>query len=308
MRKFLVTFIVLVFAAWLVSLHPRVGLAVYDAVGAIEAKLYGFEKSFVRINDMEMAVYERNNVDANETVILLHGYTASKELWLRFANQLDERYHVIIPDLAGHGETGYFSGWSYRASAQADRIAQLMETLGVKQATIIGNSMGGMIAANFAIMYPLKTNKIVVFNPAGVTPPEPSETEQMFARGESPFEIDSANEFADFYELTMAQPPFVPDFVLRGMALRYSERKTNYAHIAQDFRFHDQLDNRLGLIRVPTLIIWGDQDRILSPSAALVWQRGIEQSELHIFKGIGHMPMVEVPQQAAQRVTEFLEN
>jgi len=308
MRKFLVTLIVLVFAAWLISLHPRVGLAVYDAVGAIEAKLYGFEKSFVRIDDMEMAVYERNNVNAQETVILLHGYTASKELWLRFANQLNERYHVIIPDLAGHGETGYFSGWSYRASAQAGRIAQLMETLDVKRATIIGNSMGGLIAANFAIMYPLKTNKIVVFNPAGVTPPEPSETEQMFARGESPFEIDSTAEFTDFYELTMAQPPFVPDFVLRGMALRYIERKSNYAHIAQDFRFHDQLDSRLGLIRVPTLIIWGDRDRILSPSAAPVWQRGIRQSELHIFKGIGHMPMVEVPQQAAQRVTEFLED
>lgn len=308
MKNLLVTLIVLVFAAWLVSLHPRVGLAVYDAVGVIEAKLYGFEKSFVRINEMEMAVYERNTLNTSEAVILLHGYTGSKELWLRFANQLDEHYHVIIPDLAGHGETGYFSGWSYRASAQADRVAQLMETLGLERATIIGNSMGGMIAANFAIMYPLKTNKIIVFNPAGVTAPEPSETERLFAQGDSPFEIDNADEFAEFYELTMAQPPFIPEFVLRGMALRYSERKTEYAHIATDFRFHDLLDNRLELIRAPTLVIWGDQDRILSPSAAPIWQRGIRQSELHIFKGIGHMPMVEVPQQAAQRVTEFLEN
>lgn len=308
MKKFLVTLLVLGFAAWLVSLHPRVGLAFYDAAGVLEAKLYGFEKSFVRIDDMEMAVYERNAQHADETLILLHGYTASKELWLRFANQLSERYHVIIPDLAGHGETGYFSGWSYRASAQAERIAQLMNTLNVEQATIIGNSMGGMIAANFAIMYPLKTNKIVLFNPAGVTPPEPTETEQMFSRGESLFEIDSADEFASFYERTMAQPPFVPQFVLRGMAERYRERKANYAHIAQDFRFHDQLDNRLGLIRVPTLIIWGDQDQILSPSAAPLWHQGIHQSELTIFNGIGHMPMVEVPQQAAQRVTEFLEH
>ena len=77
MKKFLVTLLVLGFAAWLASLHPRVGLAFYDAVGAAEAKLYGFEKSFVRIDDMEMAIYERNAHNADETLILLHVYTAS---------------------------------------------------------------------------------------------------------------------------------------------------------------------------------------------------------------------------------------
>ncbi|RWU09134.1 alpha/beta hydrolase [Pseudidiomarina gelatinasegens] len=306
MKKFIVTTLALVFAAWLATLHPRVGLAFYDAVGALEARIYGFQKSSVDIGDMQLSVYARNSEQARKTIILLHGYTASKEIWLRFANRLNPEYRVVIPDLAGHGETGFFSGWSYRASSQAKRVAQLMDKLGIERATIIGNSMGGMIAANFAIMYPQRATSIVLFNPAGITPPQPSVTEAMFAAGESPFEIDSQQQFFDFYQLTMAKPPVVPDFVLRGMALRYSERKADYAQIAQDFRFHDQLDGRLNQISTPTLIVWGNQDNILSPSAAPVWHQGIKDSQLHIFDGIGHMPMVEVPNESAQRVQAFL--
>lgn len=306
MKKWLFFIIAVVFAGWLASLNPRVGLAVYDIAAATEARVYGFQKSYVSIGDMRMAVYERSTPEANNTVILLHGYTASKELWLRFANQLGPRYHIIIPDLAGHGETGFYSEWSYRASHQAEYVAKLMTTLGIERATLVGNSMGGMIAANFALMFPQRTHAIVLFNPAGVTPPQPSETEAMFAAGQSPFEIDNPQQFFDFYELTMAQPPFAPQFVLRGMAQRYHERKSNYTRIAQDFRFHDQLDTRLNEIRVPTLIIWGDRDRILSPSAAPVWHRGIAESELHVFEDIGHMPMVEVPQESASVVENFL--
>lgn len=306
MRKFIFTLLALFCIAWLASLFPRVGLAVYDVSTTVEARVYGFDKVWVELDELPIATYQRGEPNGTNTLVLLHGYTASKELWLRFANQLSSNWHVVIPDLAGHGETGYFSGWSYTASAQAQRVKQLLERLGVAQATVIGNSMGGMIAANFAIMYPHQTRAMVVFNPAGVTAPAPSVTEAMFARGESPFEIDSTAEFLAFYDLTMEQPPFAPEFVLRGMAQRYMERKESYAHIAQEFRFHDQLDERLALIQAPTLIAWGDNDQILSPSAAAVWHHGIAQSELYIFEGIGHMPMVEVPTASAELVTEWL--
>lgn len=306
MKKFIFTLLALGCAFWLASMHPRFGLAVYDVTAATEAKLYGFDKVWVELDEMPMATYQRGTPTGDNTVILLHGYTASKELWLRFAKHLGDDTHVVIPDLAGHGETGYFSGWSYTAAAQADRVQQLMNKLAVPQATIVGNSMGGMIAANFAIMYPMQTQAIALFNPAGVTPPTPSVTEAMFAEGNSPFEINNTAEFLAFYRLTMAQPPFAPEFVLRGMAERYMQRKQAYQHIANDFRFNDQLDNRLGLIKVPTLIVWGDKDQILSPTAAPVWHDGIAGSKLVVFEGIGHMPMVEVPEASAALVSEFV--
>lgn len=306
MKKFIFLLFALFCAGWLASMHPRFGLAVYDFTAATEARLYGFEKRWVTLDDVTMATYQRGTPNGNNTVVLLHGYTASKELWLRFARHLDDNLHVVIPDLAGHGETGYFSHWSYTASAQAERVRQLMSQLQVPQATLIGNSMGGMIAANFAIMYPAQTQAIVLFNPAGVTPPTPSVTEAMFAQGESPFEIDSTEAFLKFYSLTMAKPPFAPTFVLRGMAQRYMARKQAYAHIANDFRFNDTLDNRLHRIAAKTLIVWGDQDQILSPTAAPLWHDGIRDSELVIIEGVGHMPMVEVPETSAALVKSFV--
>lgn len=306
MKKFIFTLLALGCAFWLASMHPRFGLAVYDVTAATEAKLYGFNKVWVELDEMPMATYQRGAPTGDNTVILLHGYTASKELWLRFAKHLGDDIHVVIPDLAGHGETGYFSGWSYTASAQAERVKQLMNELGVQQAHMVGNSMGGLIAANFAIMYPMHTQSIALFNPAGISPPTPSVTEAMFAQGNSPFEVNNTAEFLAFYRLTMAQPPFAPEFVLRGMAERYMQRKQAYQHIANDFRFNDQLDNRLGLIKIPTLIVWGDKDQILSPTAAPVWHDGIAGSKLVVFEGIGHMPMVEVPDASAALVSEFV--
>src|SRR5690606_6943341 len=134
MKKFIVTLFVLLFAAWLASLHPRVGLAFYDTAAVVEARLYGFEKAYVSIDEMQLAIYQRHPAGASKTVVLLHGYTAAKELWLRFANQLSDEYRVIIPDLAGHGETAFYSEWSYRASAQAERVRQLLDVLEVEQA------------------------------------------------------------------------------------------------------------------------------------------------------------------------------
>ena len=302
MKKFIFTLFAALCVGWLASMHPATGLAVYEATAATEAKLYGFDRVWVELDEMPIATFQRGTPERGKTVILLHGYTASKELWLRFARHLDDTVHVVIPDLPGHGETGYASSWSYTASAQAERVRQLMTRLGVNQATIVGNSMGGMIAANFAIMYPQQTHAIALLNPAGITPPRPSVTEAMFAQGESPFEIDSTDEFLRFYQLTMHQPPFAPEFVLRGMATRYMERKQAYAHIAKDFRFNDTLDGRLGLIETPTLIIWGDKDQILSPSSAPIWQDGIAGSELIVLENIGHMPMVEAPQTTANLV------
>lgn len=307
MRKWLLGLGVAFILLWGATWHPLTGQLVYETTQRIEATLYGFKKGRVDLGDMTFSVYRRQAERENApTLLLLHGYTASKELWLRFANQLDERYHVIIPDLAGHGETGFDPQWSYSPSAQATRLQRLLDTLGIERASVIGNSMGGLIAANFALQYPEHTEAIVVIDPAGVSAPVASRAEKLFQQGQSPFEIDNWDDFQEFYAMTMAEPPYIPEFVLRSMAKRYQEHKAEYIQIAEDFRNLDQLDGRLNEITVPTLIIWGSADQLLDVSAAAVWYKGIPNAELEIFEGIGHMPMVERPAQTAERTIDFL--
>lgn len=307
MRKWLLGLGVAFILLWGATWHPLTGQLVYETTQRIEAVLYGFQKGKVDLGDITFSVYRRQAQRENApTLLLLHGYTASKELWLRFANNLDGRYNIIIPDLAGHGETGFDPQWSYSPSAQATRLKRLLDTLGVERVSVIGNSMGGLIAANFALQYPEHTEAIVVIDPAGVSAPVASRAEKLFQQGQSPFEIDNWDDFQEFYGMTMAEPPFIPEFVLRGMAKRYQEHKAEYIQIAEDFRNLDQLDGRLNEITVPTLIIWGSADQLLDVSAAAVWYKGIPSAELEIFEGIGHMPMVERPAQTAERTIDFL--
>ena len=309
MRKLIWGTLALVLLLWGATWHPATGQWVYDRVQALEAWAYGFDKQNIALGELTMTVYQRRARHTSApTLVLLHGYTASKELWLRFGEALGDAYHLVIPDLAGHGETGFDPQWSYRPQAQAERIHGLLDALQVERAVLVGNSMGGLIAANFALTYPQRTAAMVVIDPAGVPAPVASRAEKVFRQGASPFEIDSWQDFQEFYAMTMAEPPYVPTFVLKGMAARYQARKAEYIQIAEDFRNFDQLDGRLGDIAVPTLIIWGGADQLLDVSTAAVWQAQVPNNQLLLLEGVGHMPMVERPQQTANALIDFMES
>lgn len=309
MRKFVWGFVIVIALLWGATWHPATGQWVYDRTQVLEAWAYGFEKQQVALGDITLSLYHRPARDKTApTLVLLHGYTASKELWLRFGDAIGDSYHLVIPDLAGHGETGFDPQWSYRPQAQAERVKRLLDAMRVEQAVVGGNSMGGLIAANFALAYPERTAALVVIDPAGVTAPVPSRAEKLFRQGQSPFEIDSWQDFQEFYAMTMAEPPYVPTFVLKGMAARYQEHKAEYIQIAEDFRNFDQLDNRLAAISVPTFIIWGGADQLLDVSSAAVWHAQVPNNELLLMEGVGHMPMVERPQQTAAAVRDFVES
>lgn len=158
-------------AGWIAASYPRIGLVTYHEGGAAEAKLYGLHQEMVDIGELRMATYQAGPVNAQEAIVLLHGYSADKQVWPRFARHLLKNYRVIIPDLAGHGDTGFESSWDYSAPAQAARIAALIDRLGIRKIHIVGNSMGGFIAAHFALGYPERTHSVALIDPAGVKSP-----------------------------------------------------------------------------------------------------------------------------------------
>ncbi|RUO76737.1 alpha/beta fold hydrolase [Pseudidiomarina taiwanensis] len=298
-------------------MSAKLGLKLYDAVMAFEAKLYGFKKAQVQTKDLKLSYYIRSPRGAKQTLLLLHGYTASKELWLRFAKQFnkmtDNRFQIIIPDLGGHGESDYDPERSYTPKAQVERLCDLLDALSIKQVSVAGNSMGGLIAANFALFEAERVEQVIAIDPAGVKTPEPSEVQKLFEQGKSPFLIHSEEDFRRFYPLTMARPPWMPDMFLRGMALRYQARREAYVKIFQDFFANDQLDKRLTDITCPTMVIWGEQDRIIDVSGAKRWRElltkeGLPLPRVEIFSGFGHMPMVEAPAKTAAVCRDFLES
>tara|TARA_R110001592_G_scaffold175466_5_gene414708 strand:+ start:28563 stop:29507 length:945 start_codon:yes stop_codon:yes gene_type:complete len=311
MKKILLGLLVgipLVFAI-LIAVYPvQMGQWVYDNSVSAEASIYGFSEQTIPIGEMSLSVYRNSdNLGADKpSILMLHGYSAEKTVWLRFARYFTDDFNLVIPDMAGHGRTGFDPSWDYTGPAQAARLVALLDRLQIQKVHVIGNSMGGFIAAHFARLYPERTLTVTLVDPAGVTSPEQSVMDKMLEKGENPFQINSEEDFKVFYGMTMAKPPFVPDFVKAGIAERYQARKEELKTIFEDFYGKDLLDDQLSVISVPVLIMWGGKDELIHVSSAKVWDEGLANSELKIWPDIGHMPMLEIPQESAAVYREFL--
>lgn len=286
--------------------YAQVGHWLYANVTDLEASLYGFEQDQVDIGEMSLALYKTPGAEAKPTIVMLHGYSADKDVWARFAKHFVNDYQVIIPDMAGHGDSPYQPEWDYSMPAQAKRLAALLDKLDIQQAHVIGNSMGGFLTATFAIDYPQRVLSATMIDPAGVIPPQASDMMKMLEQGDNPFLVKNRAEFDDFYAMTMTQPPYLPDIVLEAIGQSYIERHDQLEKIFHDFHSSDYLEAKLGQLTAPALLWWGDKDRLLHVSSVPVWQAGVKHLQTEIWPGIGHMPMVEEAASAAEKYQAFL--
>jgi pimeloyl-ACP methyl ester carboxylesterase len=291
---------------WASVTYPRIGGDVLHLASSIETKIYGLHRAEVDISDSRMMTWQGGPQEAKETVVMIHGYSSEKTVWMRFASHFTDSYRVLILDLPGHGETAFDPALKYDTVSQARRVVVAMDTLNIERAHIIGNSMGGFIAAQLALHHADRVQSAVLIDAAGVVAPQESDMAKMLASGRNPFEIHNRDEFIEFYAMTMAQPPYLPKMILDYMADDYIVRRESLTRIFQDFHNSDYLDTRLAEIHVPVLILWGERDRLLHISSAPVWQSGIANAELITYPKLGHMPMLEAPSQSAEDVLAFL--
>lgn len=295
-----------VFCALVIVNPGTVGGFVYRSTILLESTIYGLDEEFVNVEGINISLYKNHNIK-RPTIFMLHGFSADKDNWIRFAKYFDADFNLLIPDLAGHGKTDFDKEWDYSLPVQAERLLKLINHFQIEKVHIIGNSMGGGIAAHFAKNYPDRVLTLAMIDPAGVVAPKPSDMDIMLREGKNPFSIRDRDEFDSFYAMTMEHPPWAPDFVLQFIAERYQHRRSQLLRIFADFHAHYLLEDQLKTIQSPTLLIWGDQDRLLHVSSVDVWQAGIQNIETKIYTGIGHMAMMEIPEQSAQHYRKFID-
>lgn len=287
--------------------YAQIGQVLYDSSMTLESSLAGLEAKKEDIGEMQMSYYIHENT-GKPTLVMLHGFSSDKNIWNRFAKHFSDDYQIVVPDLAGHGDTPYDESWSYGMPAQAKRVVALLDGLDIKQAHFIGNSMGGFLTATLAIRYPERTLSAVMIDAAGVMSPQLSDLYKMLEQGNNPFLVTNRQEFDQFFPMTMHKMPFMPDIVLEAVSNDYIKRREQLEKIFSDFSESDYVEQDLNKITAPAMVWWGDKDRLLDISAAPLWEAGIADVQTHIFKDVGHMPMMEVPTASAKVYSDFLEN
>lgn len=239
-----------------------------------------------------------------EVVVLVHGFSGSKENWLPTARYLTDTHRVIIPDLPGWGETTREAGADYTTVPQVERLASFLDELGVRHATIVGHSMGGQIAGVFAARYPERIDTLVLVASAGV-----HFEENDFARavrgGATPFNFDDRAGFDAFMRELFVDPPWLPGRLKDVLIARNRASHGFHAALLRSFSDDDGaflLERQLDRITAPVAVIWCDQDRILDPSSVATFEAGQPHARVRVLEGCGHMPMMEAPRALADAI------
>jgi pimeloyl-ACP methyl ester carboxylesterase len=251
----------------------------------------GLKRRVIQVGDHQVVYSEGGH---GEPVVLLHGFGASADSWNRFAKPLTKRYHVIAPDLPGWGASTRIEAASYGYPAQMERLHQFLSQLKLGRVHLVGHSMGGFIASAYAARYPDEVITLGLIAPHGMAEPEPSELAHDVAKGDNWLIASSRKEFDRLLNNVFAKRRYAPKAVLSYLADHAVRNSAKSRLIFEEMQTNNPpLADLLPAVTTPTLIVWGDQDRVLHVSCADLFRKGIKSSEVMIIPGSGHMPLVE---------------
>jgi abhydrolase domain-containing protein 6 len=272
-----------------------------------EAMNAQLEKHSVQAGDTRWVYYEGGQ---GPTIVLLHGFAARKEVWLKVAPMLTAHFHVIIPDLPGWGESSRVPNASYNIDNQAARFSDFVETLHLQHFLLVGHSMGGAIAGVYAAEHPDHVAELALVDSFGLKFKENDFAKEAMS-GKDPFIFDDR---AGFLRANALAFDHVPDLPGRIIDVFVKDNIANRAFIENTFnelREESQtmsLQNRLDKLTMPTLGMWCRDDKIIDPSALDSLRNGLTHApaiSTSILNGCNHMPQMEKPQEFSQILTSF---
>jgi pimeloyl-ACP methyl ester carboxylesterase len=242
-------------------------------------------------------------------VLLLHGIFAEKDHWVDFVRALDGPYAVYAPDLPGFGESGRFDDQRYDYDAQIERVKSFLDAMGIERAHVAGSSMGGTLAALFGVRYPERVLSVAFIGaPHGIKTTTRSDMDFAIDAGKpSPLIARIDAEFEAMLDFLFHRRPWLPypvAQVARDDALRNASSNVRLWNEQLSDRY--LLDAQIDSLRTPTLVLWGEQDRVFDVSGAEVLRQRLRSAEVHVMPQVGHLPMLEAARASASMYAKFL--
>ena len=251
-------------------------------------------------------------------LLLLHGIANSSQTWEHVAPRLSERFTLVAPDLLGHGESATPRG-DYSLGAHATGVRDLLTALGVDYATVVGHSLGGGIAMQFAYQFPERCERLVLVSSGGL-----GREVHLLLRA-------AALPGADWVLPLLTSSPVVGAGRHLGGLLRLARLAPggDAAVLAQGFASLDSTGSRQAFLHtvraviepggqrvsahdrlalaapIPSLIVWGERDSIIPVEHGEAAHEAMPGSRFEVFPGAGHLPHDDDPERFAAVLTDF---
>ncbi len=254
------------------------------------------------------AGFDAPDAAARPLLVLVHGFVGSKENWLPLMRELGKTHRLVAPDLPGWGDSERIAGEDYGPLAQMRRLAAFLDTLPGKPDLIVGHSMGGQIVGLLAAREPQRVQRIALMSAAGVTFNENAFANAVLS-GENPYEVRNRTDLKRFLNIVFADPPFVPWPADEALVRRRRADAAFEQEVLQSIGRGPEallLEQELGAIQAPALLLWCKDDKVIDVSAADTFRRGLRHSTTVLLSGCGHMPLMAQPRQVGEAMAAFL--
>lgn len=282
---------------------------------AMRAKYGAPPSQFVTLPDGPTVHYRDEGPRDAPVIVLLHGSNADLHTWQPWVDRLKDRYRLIRYDQRGHGLTGPAADEDYRQDAFTTDLEVFRTKLNLNRFILVGQSMGGGIAARYAMLHPDQLAGLVLIDAAGAPrtgkPPQNLGFAVAATPGLNRLMLVITPRWVIKQSMSQAvrnQSVVTPEAVDRTWELlRYpGSRAATLARLSQSQpTFAPQ---QVEAIAIPTLVMWGEDDPLI-PYAAAEWYRDhLLRAQLVAYPGIGHLPMEEAPDRSAADLARFVDS
>jgi pimeloyl-ACP methyl ester carboxylesterase len=245
-------------------------------------------------------------------LVLLHGFTSSTYSWKDVFDPLSRTFRVVAVDLKGIGFSGKPDG-DYTRRAQAQLVIHLLDNLKIDKAWLVGNSMGGEVALNVALINPQHVAGLILIDTAGVEVRGGGSLAPAYVRIPFVGRVLSALALtSDKLVREGLEKSFFDDAKVTAERVAYYHRplKTRGGQLAA-LRARTQADQfpveqDLGRVTARTLIIWGAEDALIPLAAGRTMNSLIKNSKLVIIEKCGHVPQEEMPERVLEEAVNFI--
>ena len=240
--------------------------------------------------------------DSDQVLLLLHGLGASAERWEFVIPLFSEKYRVIVPDLIGFGHSEKPSV-DYTTEYFTDFMYKFVSKLNIKNFHIIGSSLGGQIAAEFTSKHNELVKKMVLVSPSGIMKHSTPALDSYIMAALYP-----NNESATMAFQTMSGKTRIDENIVNGFVERMKMPNAKMAFMSTLLGLRDAelITEKLGLITIPALIVWGENDPVIPIKYSEAFVSSINDCRFYKMQKCGHTPFVEDPKGFFDLVSDFL--